>query len=767
MCKTPVRRASDDQSVVVRTNSPKPSDFFKQAPFRRGSFPSDKRNTRFSKKWCNRLDYAIFFLEYPFVLPADNGLAVLELDGEPDVAGIAGMLRSPDVGHEDVAAVVERQDVGALAHEGLVRLRAAAGVRVLRPRSPDAGRAEHAGLVGLPAGTAAGNHPVGAVVLEDGRCLIVAGGCHAGVAAGVVQVVGGQLGDVQRQVLLAAEDVVRLAVIIHIKCHVACHLARAEVALHVEAFVHGLLPRGRPVLVVEHASQRVSNGNGGGVKLPRPHTRVGSRRVEELVRAFGAVGHGHAVAGGVVALPLQFEVEPHAEFLRHGIVDDLRTLQDAAALNVAVGRGTAAPACTLARSLVGDAEGDAAVAPVDEVFRGVAHHADEGVARAVVLMLAEPVPRVAILQDAAAVGVDMPTAVIVPQLAAANCPRLLLPCVPILFQTLGLGLGDVDDTAVLRRREVLNLHLSLAEAAQGREGLEVAGLDEAEVVGPDAEHVVHHYPLVLTDALPYVGCLAGAVLGVNLLDMVVVEVVNLVADHILDAAGVLLIDIRHEIAAVGHRTDVGIEHLHRRVGALEQQLRLRFERREGLVGIRVVELGVAAGVLADGEVDHRLTDLGVPYRLRGPRAAYLAETLREELVDAGHVVRPMDEVVAGHEHQTAVVAPSESFRPLPLRGADAFLLAKDVEVGHGDVELAVGGAVDVRVADAMLLGNAVARDDRLAIVHGPECVAVVADGHEQRVRWVAEIGEEVGTHVLLCELLRLDGLRGDGHEGGS
>ena len=52
--------------------------------------------------------------------------------------------------------------------------------------------------------------------------------------------------------------------------------------------------------------------------------------------------------------------------------------------------------------------------------------------------------------------------------------------------------------------------------------------------------------------------------------------------------------------------------------------------------------------------------------------------------------------------------------PLPLRGAEAGALAEDVQVGHGQVERAVGSARDVRVAHALLLGQQRAVEDGLA-----------------------------------------------------
>ena len=322
---------------------------------------------------------------------------------------------------------------------------------------------------------------------------------------------------------------VGLAVVVDIECHVARHLAGAEVTLHEETLIYGLSPGRCPVFVVG-GDERVGNGTFFLAELHRPSSRVGTLRVEELVGAFGTVGHSHTIAGSIIALALQFEVEPHAELLRHGVIDHLRTLQDAAALNVGT-RCCTSPhtlAIALAGSRLRHAQRHTAVAPVDQVLRGIAHHTHQSIAGAVVLVLAEPVVRITIFQHTAAVGVDVASPIVVPQLAATDGLLFLLLFVPILLQTLGLCLGDMDDRAMLGRYEVSHLHLALAEAAKGREGLEVGGLYEAKVIGTDAEHVVHDDPLLLTNALPHIRRLAGPILGVNLLSVIVIEVVDTV-----------------------------------------------------------------------------------------------------------------------------------------------------------------------------------------------------------------------------------------------
>ena len=187
----------------------------------------------------------------------------------------------------------------------------------------------------------------------------------------------------------------------------------------------------------------------------------------------------------------------------------------------------------------------------------------------------------------------------------------------------------MNDRAVLGRHEVGHLHLSIAKVAQRRECLEVGGLYKSEVVRTDGIDIIHHNPFVLTDSFPYVRCLTTRALCINLLSMVVVEMINLVGYHIFDATRILLRYVGHEVATVGHWTDIGIEHLNRCVGVFKEQLRLGLEGRKVLVSIAVVEFCATASLLTDGEIDHRFTHGSVPNSLRCPGAGYLAESLRE------------------------------------------------------------------------------------------------------------------------------------------
>ena len=373
---------------------------------------------------------------------------------------------------------------------------------------------------------------------------------------------------------------------------------------------------------------------GHPLSVGRRHDRIGARvgtlRIEELVRAFGTVADGHAIAGRTVSPTLQLQVEPHAELARYLIIYHFRTLQNAATLDVGP-------------SLVGDRQCHTQIPPVDEVFRSIAHHPYHRARRGIGLVLTKPIVGIAVFHDTSTMGIDMPAAVVEPQFTALDVGWLRLAG-PVALQALGLGLGDVDDRPMLGRHKIGGLHHPLVETSERLEGLEVAGLDESEVMGSDAVDIVHDDPLVLTDALPYVWSLTTTVLRVYLLSMVIIEMVDLVGNHVLDATRAFLCHIRHEVSSVRHRTDIGIERLDFIVGILEEQLRLGLQGGEGLVGIAVVQLGACARLLADGEIHHRLIDGRVPDGLRRPGTSYFTEFLGEEFVDTGLMMRPVNQV---------------------------------------------------------------------------------------------------------------------------
>ena len=140
-------------------------------------------------------------------------------------------------------------------------------------------------------------------------------------------------------------------------------------------------------------------------------------------------------------------MEPHAEFLGHRIIDDLWTLQDAASLDVRVSCCSASPGITsIALSWCGlcHTQRHTAVAPVHQILRGVAHHTYHRIAGAVVLMFAKPIIGVFVFHDASTVGIDVASAVIVPQFTRTDGLFLLLLFIPILLQSFCLSLGDMN-----------------------------------------------------------------------------------------------------------------------------------------------------------------------------------------------------------------------------------------------------------------------------------------------------------------------------------
>ena len=131
----------------------------------------------------------------------------------------------------------------------------------------------------------------------------------------------------------------------------------------------------------------------------------------------------------------------------------------------------------------------------------------------------------------------------------------------------------------------------------------------------NAEDVIHDYPLVFADTLPTIRGLASLGFSIDLLSMIVVEVIDLVRNHILDATRVFLCYVGHEITAIGHGTDVCIEHLDFGVWIFKQQFWFSNQCGEVFISIAIEEFGaptVTLGSLTDGEIDHHLLLVGVP-----------------------------------------------------------------------------------------------------------------------------------------------------------
>ena len=87
--------------------------------------------------------------------------------------------------------------IGTLCTEGLVGTLTTARIRQLLPRTIDILSLEHAGSIWSPSGTSAGNHPVDAILLEDGWSLVLSAGSYSYVAAVVLHVIICQLCDLE------------------------------------------------------------------------------------------------------------------------------------------------------------------------------------------------------------------------------------------------------------------------------------------------------------------------------------------------------------------------------------------------------------------------------------------------------------------------------------------------------------------------------------------------------------------------------------------
>ena len=210
---------------------------------------------------------------------------------------------------------------------------------------------------------------------------------------------------------LRCEDVPYGSVIVDEKRHVAAHLPLLDAP--------GIQVGATPLV-----ARAVGNGTDGPrsgdrvcralrvARADRPLSGVRPLGLHELERAGRTVRHGESRAGVVVSAPLALEMEDHHVLPGSRRLDDLRTLEYAFLLDVVTFR-------------VRHLEGDPLVLPRHEVARRVASDAD---LRAVAglsadLVLAVPVPRVAVPQKPAAVRIDVHAVGVVPDAAVGQRVR--------------------------------------------------------------------------------------------------------------------------------------------------------------------------------------------------------------------------------------------------------------------------------------------------------------------------------------------------------
>ena len=293
--------------------------------------------------------------------------------------------------------------------------------------------------------------------------------------------------------------------------------------------------------------------------------------------------------------------------------------------------------------------------------------------------------------------------------------------------------------------EVCAVEIVAVEAASWGVGDEIGSLSETEIMRVDAVDIIHDDPSVLTDNLPAV---RGFMTDTFAIVIVLVHDIGagaLVGDSMTNGGATLMRDIEKVPLATGV-DNVGVYDAVPHVGSGEEDLGLRCELGEIIVDIGIVD-ALLAGSETDGEMNHELTGLRVIDRLGCPDASDfgpLTAKLREVDICAG----PGLEVMTLHEDKPAVVAPTElTTVSLPLSGSESVALPEDMEVGHGKIEVAVGAAEDVGVADALLLGNGVAGYDGLVIVERGESRAVEADSHVEAVVGILVVDHKIGAHL--------------------
>lgn len=146
----------------------------------------------------------------------------------------------------------------------------------------------------------------------------------------------------------------------------------------------------------------------------------------------------------------------------------------------------------------------------------------------------------------------------------------------------------MDDGAVLRGCKVRGFHHTFIEVSQILEVHEVACFSESEIVRMDAEDIVHKYPLVFSDAFPYVGGFTGLRLEIIPAWIVFIASVHPAGNGLFDASVSVVRYIEQVIfaACFGDVAVNGRDVVHR---VFKQYLGHAFDAVEVIVDIYVVE----------------------------------------------------------------------------------------------------------------------------------------------------------------------------------
>ena len=210
------------------------------------------------------------------------------------------------------------------------------------------------------------------------------------------RVIRRQLRDVKGDIAFRGIDVVGFSIVVHKNGHVPAHLPAGIVpADDADVVGHFLGEFGRLILFIH---------------VQGPFARVDSPGLQELEWPCGFCCRCHPRVSGSISFPLEFQVEPHHVLSCLFVVNHFGAFQDAA-LGDGVGM---VPLHHL--------QGDSFVLPVIEVFGGIAVNPYLGIVSCVPLHLVFSVPVIGslVVQDAAAVGVDVRAVVVRPDFSGSE-----------------------------------------------------------------------------------------------------------------------------------------------------------------------------------------------------------------------------------------------------------------------------------------------------------------------------------------------------------
>ena len=161
--------------------------------------------------------------QIPLFAPTQNEAVILKLDGQPDVAAVDCIFGTPAVTHinKGVLLAGNGQDIGALRAIGGFALGIDTRIAQLGPRTPDGGGYGRTSGIGTPTRATRGHEVVEAVLLEDGRGLHATTYKGARIFTAEIEVVVGQLIDVDHAVRLRRADVIASAIVIDVEGHIA------------------------------------------------------------------------------------------------------------------------------------------------------------------------------------------------------------------------------------------------------------------------------------------------------------------------------------------------------------------------------------------------------------------------------------------------------------------------------------------------------------------------------------------------------------------